>query len=453
MHAFVMAMICVAMLANHLKEWLGLSPVIGFLPEILTFAAVPIVFVLGVQNRFRFVAGHYWLGFGLLLFVIVGSSLANDVEAGPTIAGMRYYLRAIPFFFLPAVCNFTDRQLKQQFNLLLLLAFVQIPIAAYQRWVVLSEGRFTGDDVFGTLEVSHVLSVFLISVVLVVIGLALRKRVGKVKAVLICFVLLIPTMLNETKATVILLPVGLFVALMIGAQRGRRLALAAWTAVLLAAFGTVFVVVYDAMDRNRPWTTPLAEFFTDPEKFNRYMESRDAGVGATFEVGRKDSITIPLQYLANEPTRLVFGLGMGSVSQSQLGDRFTGEYFQLFRNIAVSSGTVFLLEIGLLGIAGVLLLNWLIFRDALALAREDSGMRGALAIGWAGVAAVFALATFYTTVHTFESLAYLFWYFSGVVAVRRLQLTAGTSPAPASGTGTPSFGVRLPAMTQPRLRH
>ena len=154
------------------------------------------------------------------------------------------------------------------------------------------------------------------------------------------------------------------------------------------------------------------------------MQKKGVGAGTTKEGGRADAVKVPLEYLSREPIRLMFGLGLGNASHSQLAQGFTGEYYQLFKNVAITSAGVFLLEIGLLGTGTAFLFYWLIFRDALVVARHDQGLRGPLAIGWTGVVVVFALATFYKGIHGFESLSYLFWYFSGLVAARRIQLSS-----------------------------
>lgn len=423
MHRIVLVMICAVMVGEYLTTLLGLPRVVKLLPEILTLLTAFFVVVAGVRNQFRFVAGKYWLAFGLMVFIMLSGILINQVGTGPTVAGMRYYFRAIPFFFLPAVIDFTDEQIKQQFKLLLALAFLQVPTAIYQRVILMNVKGWGGDSVTGTLQISSILSIFLICVVLVLVGLRIRGRIGAVVVVLVCFLLLIPTMINETKGTAVLLPIGLIVALLVGAKRGERLRIVTWAAVLLVGFGAVFVPVYDYMNRNRPYAVSITQFFTDKETLTRYVDKKSAGVGATRLVGRVDAITVPLEYLSHNPTRLMFGLGLGNVSHSQLGQGFTGEYYQLFKYVAVTSESVFLLETGLLGLATIFLFYWMIVRDAITVARYDQEMRGSLAVGWVGVTVVFALATFYKTIHGFESLSYLFWYFSGLVAARRVQLS------------------------------
>ena len=423
-HRLVLVMICAVMLAEHLIATLGLPRIVKFLPEMLTLITILIVVAVGVRDQFRFVAPKYWFAFGFVAFVMVSGILINQVGTGPIVAGLRTYFRAIPFFFLPAVFYFTDEQIKQQLKLLLVLALLQVPIAAYQRWIVMSEGRFTGDEVFGTLQISSILSIFLISSVMILVGMRLRSRLGTKAFLLLCFFLLVPTMINETKSTVLLLPVALFTAILVGVRPGQKLRVVSIALALLVGFGAIFVPVYDYL--MPAWHSSITDFYTDKETVDRYLEREGAGIGATDSesVGRADAIRISIEYMAREPTRLAFGLGLGNVSDSSLGESFSGQYSHLFRYIAIVSFGVFLLEIGLLGVAGVFLLYWFVFRDSLAVARHDQGLRGPLAIGWSGVVTIITLTTFYKNIHVFESISYLFWYFSGLVAARRIQLSS-----------------------------
>lgn len=90
------------------------------------------------------------------------------------------------------------------------------------------------------------------------------------------------------------------------------------------------------------------------------------------------------------------------------------------------SFSVFILEIGLLGTATVFLLYWLVFRDSLVVARHDQALQGSLAIGWAGVVVVFAVAMFYKYIHNFVSLLFVLVFFriDGREAVAAFELIA-----------------------------
>jgi hypothetical protein len=84
--------------------------------------------------------------------------------------------------------------------------------------------------------------------------------------------------------------------------------------------------------------------------------------------------------------------------------------------------SIFILEIGIFGTALVFVLYWLVLRDSLAVARMDNSLTGWIAVGWAGVAVLVVVATPYKGMHTYGSVSYLFWYFSGLIAARRMRL-------------------------------
>jgi hypothetical protein len=90
-------------------------------------------------------------------------------------------------------------------------------------------------------------------------------------------------------------------------------------------------------------------------------------------------------------------------------------------------------------------LYWLIFRDSVVVARSDDSLTGWIAVGWAGVTVLMVVATPYKAMHIYESLSYLFWYFSGLVAARRMRLAHAArseqpleSPVPAMLAAAPA---------------
>ena len=122
MHGVVLASMATVMLAAYLVK-LGVLPALAkFLPELFSAIVAIYVIVAGVGQRFRFVPSKYWVMFGVLGLWLVCGILANGVGTGPIVAGIRTYLRPLPFFLLPAVVNFQDLQIRQQLKLLLGLA-------------------------------------------------------------------------------------------------------------------------------------------------------------------------------------------------------------------------------------------------------------------------------------------------------------------------------------------
>ncbi len=444
MHAYTLAIIFCIMLCEFLVKALDLPPMLRFLPEAMSALLLVYVLFAGTRERFRLVAPKYWFAFGALAVVVICGIINNRSGVGPMLSGARFYLRALPMFFLPAVLVPTERRLKRQLMWLLLLALVQVPVTLYQRWVIASAGRFSGDDVIGTVLDSGILSLFLICAVLVLTGFLLRRRIRPLWYWLLFFVLLIPTTINETKVTVILLPVGLLATLMMGAEPGKRLKYLGMASAGLILAGAMFVPIYNYFEEQNPYKNErdITAFFTDPKKLGRYLSSDVGGLGTKKDVRRGDALVVPLQYLAQDPVRLMFGLGMGAVSPSNLGPSFAGSYFQLFKPFLIISFSSLILEFGVLGVLLIGLLMWMVFADTLKVARSDTGFIGALAAGWTGVVVIFAIAFFYTIVHEFTSVSYLYGYFSGLICARCMALAyeRGAAPAPQPGLRKVSVG-------------
>jgi hypothetical protein len=421
MNSFVLSMIAIVTTFGYLAQVNLLPRVAKFLPEIITAITLLLVVTYGARNRFQFVRPAYWFVFGAAAVTFACGAVANALEAGPLIAGMRNYLRAAPLFFLPAVYAFSERQIRSQLSLLVVLCLVQLPIAMHQR---ISGGGATGDRTVGTLMVSGFLTIFMVCAICVLTAAFLRKQIRLQNFLLLFLLMLAPTTINETKATVLFLPIGLLITFIAGSQRGARLKNALVATNLLIIAGAIFVPIYDYYASHAKYGTPIVEFFTERAKFERYV-SKDAEIGTrrVEEVGRSDAILIPLKEMARDPTHLAFGLGIGNASQSSLGSNFSGKYFRKFEPFHRSAASNFILEIGLLGLTWVLLLNYLIYKDSRAVAELDQRVIGTLAVGWAGVTAVITLGVFYAPIVTSEPLSYLFWYFSGVVAAQRVRLS------------------------------
>ena len=430
MQLFILIVMGLVTTSDFIVQSLDLPQVLHFIPEMLSLLLIVYIFIAGTRNRFELVATKYWLMFGALAVVILCGILNGNPGAGPVITGMRFYLRALPMFFLAAVAPVGEDQLRKQLKLLLAVGLLQLPVAIYQRWVIYSADRFSGDDVRGTVQDSGILSMFLISAALVLLGMMLKRRIGKLWFTVLFFLLLFPTTINETKVTVIFLPLGLMLALIIGAEPGKRLRYGALTLIALLAFGAIFVPIYDALEQHNHYKVKLLDFFTDEQRLDAYLvaqgRNRGTGIGGRKLSGRGDAVMVPVAYLARDPVNLAFGLGMGSVSPSNLGKNFEGGYYRLFRSLLVNSFSFFILELGVLGLILISIMYWLMFGDSIFVARYDPGLAGAVAAGWTGVVVIFFLGVLYDVFYQYPAVSYLFWYFAGLISARRVALTLPT---------------------------
>lgn len=405
-----------------------------FVPELLSVAAAVMVVALGSANRFRYVRPQYWLMFGALLMCMIAGVLANAVDAGPIIAGLRNYLRAIPWFFVAAVYAFSSTQISNQLRLLLAIAVLQLPFAVEQR---LQTAHPTGDWTTGTLLISSIMSIYLISCLSVAAAFYVRRRISISQFLLLAVMLFIPATINETKGTLILLPFGLLLAFLATATPGRRLRVVAMACTLVVTAIAVYVPIYNYLVQERQYATSIGEFWNDPERLERYLWKKEE-VGTTEKGGRLDAILVPAGELAKDPVRLVFGYGIGNASRSALGRSFSGEYHELFSPFMVNAFARLLLEIGVLGVALVIGLMLMILRDARIVARRSSGTIGALAGGWVGVTGIMLLSLLYKDVTTMVSLSYVFWYGSGIVAASRMRALLETDVPESPSYGAPT---------------
>jgi hypothetical protein len=446
MQFVILAMIVAVMAFQYLVQLEWVPSLFNYLPEILALVACVAVVLVGVQTRFQYVRPVYWLVFGALALVMVCGVVINSLEPGPLFAGIRTYLRAVPFFFLPAVLLFTERQVRSQLLLLLVFCVVQAPLAWAQRLGPLANEFTGGDSVMGSVMDSGILSMFLISAACVLTAFYLRRRIPFVPYLVLLLLCLAPTTMNETKITLVMLPVALMVTFYAGSARGTRLKNMLLGLIIIAGFLAIFIPIYDYFIAPK-WGYGILDFLTMEGRVERYLSSgAEVGVqeGVGRPPGRLDAVIVAFSELSKDPTQLVFGYGIGNASESALGAQFTGAHFETFAPFPSSTLSALMLEVGILGLALVLLLHWLIFLDSLAVARRDPGILGAVAMGWTGVTAVLVIGFPYVGIITFPAMSYLFWYFSGLLAASRMR-AAVTAEVP---QGSRSEKPHVPAGSQ-----
>jgi hypothetical protein len=410
---------------DRFGEWRFLPGSASYIVELLSAVALVYVILVGSRDRFGRVRPVYWALFGSLLLIVVCGVIANAVDSGPVIAGLRTYLRALPWFFIPLVYRYSDEQLRVQFKLLLALFLLQLPIAIRQRMNTADNSygfvAVTGDWTTGTLGDSGILSIVLVCVASVIAALHQRQLLSLPRMLVLFMLVLVPTMINETKAMVAFLPLALLVAFWHAAPAEARLRRMGVGIAMLAIFGLAFVPAYNALNKDREYGSTLLEFFSKRESVEAYLSS-SSEIGTVTEAGRVDALVVPLRRLSQDPVSLMFGYGIGNASDSSLGSAFSGRYAVTFRPFLQTAMSKFGLEIGMLGCGLLLAVLWVIFLDARNVARYGVGLRGALAAGWTGVVALTVLAAFYSKIEVFPSMGFLFWYFSGIVAAERAQL-------------------------------
>jgi hypothetical protein len=213
-----------------------------------------------------------------------------------------------------------------------------------------------------------------------------------------------------------------------------------------------FVTVYSIYFGSRAGGKDLTSFVTEPDKGiifylysgdsaeitpETYLEAPDSVVGALpsreterYRSRRLDAVILPFKVLANDPTKLMLGLGIGNASGS-VSRIFAGQYaFLAEENVIYASISSLVWEVGVLGLILYLVFFYFIYRDSHYLSKysQQHSLVGALALGWIGVTVIIFITLPYKDIFKYESLCALYWYFSGYVASKAYALKRSTAP-------------------------
>ena len=253
MHRLILLLFISIFLLDYLSITLKILPrSVTWAPEIISMFVMAVVFMrLGMVGA-RDLPTKYRVFLILFLLNISMGIIINLVSAPVLIAGFRTYLKFLPFFLVPFVFRFSEKQIKTQLIFLLCCILLQTPFAIYQR-LFLHAGGLTGDIVIGTINSSSVLTILMACSISIIISFSLANRIKPFFALMLVAVLFIPMTLNETKSTLVLLPVAIFAPLFLKASK-LRLSNMLPVMMLGVSAMVAFVVTYDYFMRPR-WGT------------------------------------------------------------------------------------------------------------------------------------------------------------------------------------------------------
>jgi len=450
----------------------NLGKIFNLVPELLSsLILLFVVLKIGADRSISISRGYVILGIVVSLHVVVGL-LINLVAPGTILNGLRPYLKLIPIFLLPAVYQVSEMQMRRQLKFVLMLTVLQFPVAFYQRLVEF-RGVPTGDVITGTLGFggSGALSFLLVAGIAVLFSFYLAGHIKTIRFLLLASLLFLPTTINETKVTLVLIPVALLLPLIYA--RGRHLrarhyaAFGAAAVVLIAGYVAIYDYVAAQLGREQ-----LVSFVGSKKNATRYFYiGSDQGLEAlkersvgdvrlppeklsAYDAGRRlDNLILPLRYhYYNDPVRLWVGAGLGNTSESFI-KQFSGE---LGERVGESGKdmlmSLILWETGIGGVLFFLVFMYFLFRDAHRLAQQKTAAT-TFAIGWLAVLAMTLLTSAYINILYANALGYLLAYFSGYVAAERYRMSvqgavnlAGQSTAPGAASslrGSDGAGTTL----------
>lgn len=407
-------------LLDFLNKYALVPRQLTWLPDIISAFLFIAVIILLVTRRTVKIHISYLIIFSILLLHSLFSIIYNEVPSGAIFQAIRNYFKYIPFFLLPLAYSFSNEEIKKQIYLLGFLAISQLPIALYQRFIE-SAGSASGDAVRGTFGTSSLLSIFLICSFSLCIAFYIKKRITATRLLIFCVIFLFPTTINETKGTLFLLPFGLLIPALITGSISDKIKRLLGTMGLGLILIIGFITIYDQfLDTSVKDDKGLIDFLTRENRLEGYLAPHASGLRTNLPPGRVDVIINPFKNLYHDPVHLAFGLGPGNVSTSFLGSKFSGKYVDEFGEQMYLAMSNLLWEFGVLGTLLVLMLWFRIFKDSLIVAKNDN-IVGSFALGWAGIMAVLTLSLFYKNIIQSDILSYIFWYYSGFIAVKSAE--------------------------------
>jgi len=389
------------------------------LPDVLAIIAAVIVLFLAARHKRLDIPARYVVVLGTAGFVLTAGIIINDVSAMTIIAAVRNYLKYLPFFFLPIVYRFTDKQLRTQLFLILTYCVVQVPVTLHQRFVRF-EGRWTGDLIGGTLgeNASGKLSVFLGCAVAVVAAMWVKKRISYKKMLLFAALLMVPPALNLTTVSVLLLPFAFMVPVIAGTHGPGRVRLVTMTIVLVLVAGTGFVSSYNYF-RTLKGRADLIELLGSQERVTNYLYR---GSDSQYEdIARGDAIVFAFRTLGRDDN-LLFGVGAGNASPSPVAE-MQGEYYRRYWRMQPTKVYFSKLtwETGIVGVSLYWIWMFMIWREAVRIKDEES-IVGVLALSWVAITPIVAASFFYFKTFDMNLYSYLFFFYSAVIIVERCRL-------------------------------
>jgi hypothetical protein len=439
---------------DHLAKIQVVGGEVTLIADFLSFVATIVVVGCIWRNQSIALSFKYVVIIAVAAVHLVNGIVINAVPSGALVAGIKLYCKYLPFFLLPLVYPFSERQISGQLRFLLFLCILQLPVAVFQRFFMYSD-LGTGDVVMGTLAASSFLSIVLICAIAVLTSFYIKRLITLPVFLMLLFLLFIPTTINETKGTLVLLPIALFVPLLLSNRSGpeRRKQTFAFLMVGGLLFGG-FVTAYNAFYGHRYAAEEGEEgsiitFLTDPKMIVRYLAPRTSGIitkekGEEGPVGRVDQMVVAFDYLSYDPIQLFVGLGMGRITRSPVED-LSGDLDALAADIGARTGDTLgwqtaatevesrvavvhlLWETGIVGVLLLYLFLYMLFRDARALSTRDD-LDGALGLAWCAIVPIVAIAYVYKDVLPVNGIMYPFWYFSGYVIAQRVRHSIASAP-------------------------
>ena len=391
-------------------DWLFFVAHIGhrymtWIPELmamLAFLYVPAAMAL--RREYRLPPKYTLLLFVYIIHIGTGYFL-NSMDSGPIIVGARQFFKFIPIFLLPAVVDFNEKEIKNILILVLLIALVQFPVTIWQRFIQFAAVK-SGDPIGGTLgtNTSGVLSVFLIIVISFLVTFFLKKRISFIVFIILFFLCFIPTTINETKITFLLLPFTFILPIYLGKIKlSKNISKIVPLALFALMAISIFISIYNFLGWGKN-EADIVKWFSNKQQVEKYTgNTRVIPIVSAFEeISNSDLKTI------------IFGYGAGNLSPvyNKSIESDLVEKFSIYKPGGLAITKLFL-EVGFVGTIIYFLLLSNIFIDGLRLSKLNNDFWGVFSLCMSVFVCFYAVSHTYFNTLNINLFVYLLFFLSG----------------------------------------
>jgi hypothetical protein len=297
--------------------------------------------------------------FGLLFMVYsVGMLAMSELDIGESFSAVKRYFQYWGLMFVLAAVAFSPRLVRRWLVFMLLLGLAQLPLAIYQRIVLMPRRLNMPDSVVpvdiiaGTFEGSitggansNVMAFFLTAVIAGLLCAYRESMIRRSTTWLLLALVAAPLALGETKLVVVLLPAALLVVYA-DLIRKRPFAFAAGSLAALVAIGALgysYIVLHSTDGREMTFEQRL------DENMEYNVGTRGYYGGASLNRGNVVQFWWH-EHGAKDPAGTVFGHGLGS-SFGPMGSEQRGHMDRKYPGYAIGliSLSALLWDVGLLG--------------------------------------------------------------------------------------------------------
>ena len=351
----------------------------------------------------------------LFLFIVsIISSIANSVNIFTIFTGYRHFFKNIILFFILYYLNIEEKFLKKIITLIIVLAFIQLPIVILQRIYINAD-----DLICGTLGYNNnqELSLFLIGIMAIITGYYINKKdFSKIKLLFGFIFLIIPMSLNQAKAAFFCLPamfIFIFRKFLFGSFKKSVHITVIFVMIFLASINLADTIIT---------RINISDYLTNPDKvfsytFGSSYISGDLISEAEGGLRMGSAIVYSHNLISRNVFSALIGFGPGNASDSFFSNA-NGEYFDEILNYSRTQLSRTMLEWGYLGLFLFLILFYFCFRMNHNFYRNiNDPFWKSISFGYNGILFLQVLSIIYIQSWTSDILSFWFWFLTSTILV------------------------------------